>query len=692
MLPIPKDNIPRRYECLRTAIVDAMKKKRLTPTHSKRYEPADQLLQTDSALKALLNGKDIPVLTNYKTISNWVISARQINGRVDSFLKSLDIQEWNTEHFVDVLEQRLSNRKPDKNLLSWLKTKTIQWHQELYATFQKEKVKIDQLKDLRIVLISTKEYRAGRECYFPTDKGQTDLDLPFVARDIYTAGRNKTRREDAKNFLEAVGVQEVGEREQVEAILEKRYTANSRTPTKIKYEEDLKKFISLVDDEDKQTAKLFAKYRIFERKDKKWARPNLVYLDSPYLDTGLDAFYQRPNHKDNYPVALSPKYKNLHSITEKQLIDFAKNTGVLWQLRIEKQSTKLHRNGKRLQKDYYYKSGVSISEKTKIDEDWTIPGLKFQLEKKNKNISLLLWRTMKETEKTENRDYLTAQFRPNQKYETKKEPSTLVLELRETYWVPQGNKKFVRPAEALQNLLPSGFAFDAGWSWIKEIGFGEGNSKSEEEQRNQQELEKFGFESNEELNRAKKFAKLPQKMQEDILKEYSRVDLDLPKKQPKDPERRAKYVREQVQYAPERTTENRQRSVSVNYNESKEEAKSYLRELYTNPDGKMICQICKENPLPFKLPSGEYYFEAVEFLLELKEQKYHRANHIALCPNHAAMYKYVNESKKTITSTFRELNEKSLKVVLAGNIYEIYFVKTHVFDLKIIIDSEKKEV
>ena len=83
-------------------------------------------------------------------------------------------------------------------------------------------------------------------------------------------------------------------------------------------------------------------------------------------------------------------------------------------------------------------------------------------------------------------------------------------------------------------------------------------------------------------------------------------------------------------------------------------------------DGETVCQACHKPP-PFEI-DGEGFFEPVEFL-RFSKGKHHYQNYLALCPNHAAMYQYANESKGTIAGTFRDLPEDELEldVVLAGH-------------------------
>jgi hypothetical protein len=251
-------------------------------------------------------------------------------------------------------------------------------------------------------------------------------------------------------------------------------------------------------------------------------------------------------------------------------------------------------------------------------------------------------------------------------------------------WVPQSNNLFVRPTDASRNLLPEGFPFDPGWAWLKAIRFGEEAAKKSEDQR---ETEELGFADSESLERARRFASLPPADQERILAAHERSESEeLPEHEPANPERRAARVGAQAADAPERRTEPRTRSESIGREEVKQETAQYLREQYTNSNGDMICQICKRC-LPFKLDDGNDYFEKVEFLPELKKRHYQ--NYLALCPNHAAMFQYANGSVDGMLTMFLDIGGNEVEVVLAQKSNRIYFTKTHVADLRAVIDEER---
>ena len=173
-----------------------------------------------------------------------------------------------------------------------------------------------------------------------------------------------------------------------------------------------------------------------------------------------------------------------------------------------------------------------------------------------------------------------------------------------------------------------------------------------------------------------------------VLANWERTEAsELPEHESRSPTLRNERVGAGVADAPERRTEQRTRTVSVGREEVKEEAREYLREMYTNADDEMICQVCKA-VLPFKLDDGSDYFEAVEFLPELK--RWHPENCLALCPNHAAMFKHANGSRDRIREDFVDLTGSELPVVLAKKATTIYFTTTHRDDLKAVIQTEQE--
>ncbi len=236
---------------------------------------------------------------------------------------------------------------------------------------------------------------------------------------------------------------------------------------------------------------------------------------------------------------------------------------------------------------------------------------------------------------------------------------------------------------ASRGLLPKGFSYDEGYEWLKAIGFGEQERKRSESHKQLQAAAKnLWFSDAETLERAQEFAKLSRSEQERLLADSAnKRRSELPDNQPSNPERRANRVAQLAANAPMRQTESRTRSVSVGLDDVKQRSGEYLTEQYTI-DSEMICQVCKSR-LPFRLEDGNFYFERVEFLPDLK--RHHYQNYLALCPNHSAMYQHANGSSDEIMETFAQLESNELDVILAQEHATIYFTKTHIADLRTVI-------
>lgn len=271
-----------------------------------------------------------------------------------------------------------------------------------------------------------------------------------------------------------------------------------------------------------------------------------------------------------------------------------------------------------------------------------------------------------------------------------------MISLRKFPWVPQQNGEFKRPSDASRVLLPKGFPFDEGNEWLNAVHFGENERhRSEEYRKKQIAARELGFVDEGSLQRATEFAALPQLDQERVLAEYrSRQNTELADHQPRSRDQRAERIMALAANAPERSSETRSRSVSVNREAVKQEAKLYLCHQYTNSVGEMICQACK-TPLPFKLYDGSYYVENVEFLAVKNGlnglKNHHHQNYLALCPNHSAMFQYANGAPELMKEMFVALAGNELEVVLAQENTTIYFTSTHIFDLKKVIEVDMSE-
>lgn len=513
--------------------------------------------------------------------------------------------------------------------------------------------------------------------------------FPCVDPRTYTSGKDSKEQAHARRFLEAAGVREVGEREQIEAILKERYARDMEEPDDKTYKRDLKRFMSFVADHPGE-ARLFRDefYWVFKGEDGEWKLPISIYIDKPFSDTGLADFYE--GDEGSYDrVALANKFYSNIGISIKKLVDFAVAVGCLLRLEIRPMPCgRSNPEWHRLDKD----SGVRCTLKEPIFRDYEIDGLEPYLRRESIETSRLVWKTMRHS--TCNEECLEAIVYKNEKHGRVRAKSLLVHHLRGAAWVPQKDGldvSFVVPAEASEKLLPNDFEFNAEWQWIKAIKFGQQVKERSEEKQQTIALAKqlgFGIDSSEGLERAKIFSGFPIEKQQEILNEFERKSkVGVPDDEPSNPERRREKVLAAAYDAPGRDTEMRLRSVSKERDAVKSVTYEYLRARYTE-FGLMSCQLCNDT-LPFKKRGGKYYFMAVEFLEDLKNR--HHQNYLALCPNHAAMFRYEmyhKDSRDNLRSQFLAAVDNKIELSLVGRNLTLHFAPRHKLDIKGAIESE----
>lgn len=686
VLPNQSDPIPARYQCVCDAIVGEMNSEPLTPVHGgNRHAPASQMLQARATLKNLLTNEDLVFF--HGTEKNWAVSATQRNNEADRFLQQLDIREWDTGDFLKDIDNAILFDDADysnfdtSGFRNWLSRKPIEWNQQFYAVLWEleGQYAFNLARDKPIIRLGNGEYSVGKDCFFP-DKTQSANDfMPRVDSTVYSYGKNKKQQDDAKKFLQAIGVREVGEREQVEAILKERYNYEAELPDEETYRSDLKRFVALAEAES-GSASLFQNYWVVEGRDQ-WSKPRRVFLDLPILETGLLSYYAALGD-DADRVPLNESYLE-RGIPLKKLASFLTAIGV--QTKLEIDATNCYGNPQ-----WSYLSTVPGERYTasSINQDYTIDGLETVLQDPVLELAQLIWRTLAGL--PGDGRCLTALYRKNASSGARTADSQLVHILRNAEWVPQSGGMFVRPAEASRDFLPEGFPFDPGWQWLKAINFGAEIFKRSEAQRQKGAIAKeLGFDDDDTLERAKQFALMPTEEQRRVLADFEeRQRFELPEHEPSNPDRRARRVGAMAAEAPGRRTEIRNRSVAVGLDAVKVEAGQYLSQQYINPDGEMICQACRK-PLPFELDDGNSYFERVQFLKELRMRHYQ--NYLALCPNHAAMFQHANGSRDQLMGMTIQIGGNELEIILAQQPTHLYFTKTHLSDLRALIDAERTQ-
>ena len=221
-LPNCKDNLSLFCDPIRERLIEEFNQTKLTPMKQGGHAPASGCYRGRRDLSDLIDDEDLATLLD-KCCSQplWIANPQQKNQQNDNFLSMLGISEWTIEDLVEAL-------KTFEDVTKWLEKKSNAWHQKLYAflgdflssarsnsdsAFQEYK---DQLSSLCFVRCNDKNYRIGNECRFSNDDMESDPPkdgtqengFHFVAKGVYSYGKNKSQQEKARRFLDEIDVSE----------------------------------------------------------------------------------------------------------------------------------------------------------------------------------------------------------------------------------------------------------------------------------------------------------------------------------------------------------------------------------------------------------------------------------------------------------------------------------------------------
>lgn len=287
-------------------------------------------------------------------------------------------------------------------------------------------------------------------------------------------------------------------------------------------------------------------------------------------------------------------------------------------------------------------------------------------------------------------------FRPNQEYTVRKVDSQLVCILKNSAWIPDTSGVFHFPYEMKIENLRTDFPYDDKNGLLTAIDFGKHLEKNKEKLIEQNNAVKtIGFNS---LEEAETMVELAQKIKESgqSLDSFLQQSFPAPKNNQasfpirpvSDPERRKKRLNEQLADAPVKVYKKSERNVRATATFI--DPSTFLRQLYTNENELMLCQICKEE-MPFRKRDGSHYFEKKEIFSRDFLPKEHEAQYLALCPLCAAKYQELVKSENHLMVELKEsiLSEETcdISIVLGTEKTTIRFVESHLFDLKAILNG-----
>lgn len=695
-LPIDDDNLSPFYAPVRARIVEAFKSKHLVPTKSGAHRMAENLFRGPSDIVNLIGDEDLATVTGDKwAIPLWCANPPQVNQRADKFLDALEIDDWGWDQLCDALRCDRANLESEEDptrperLKGWLAAKDDAWLRRFYALLHDATMRHYHYLDVSGLALVRVDAGSGTrmvkpaEAFFPPpDEALAPKDVLLVRPDTYSSGKSESQKNAARLFLEKAGVRVFDEEAELATVLD--LYSGETFPDRKTHLDHIRRFTAFHKAFPLKTRifhgkRIFLGQKVGSETDLHWCAVKSLFLDVPFEETGLSAIEGASDKR-----MLWSGYEKVGP--KKAFIEFVKALGIQADLPVVQTNTRDNPARNELRADYH-RAGVRWTDSA-IDADWTIKHIDTFVRTPTIESSRLLWATLTNARP----EVAKARFRPNRQYTVREADSQLICWLKANAWIPDANGDFHRPQDISRDQLPPGFLFDDRNGLLSAIGFEEAiQRQSAEYRRKDLVAREFGFDglgAATELANALRESGIDPKTAAALIKQHA-ARPEQPEEEVRNPTRRRKGVMEHRDNAPENSAVRRERSIQPNLPGVVAEAKAYLRAKYTNAHGQMVCQACS-NEMPFKLRTGEYYFEAVQVLKGLAQHFYE--NRLALCPTCSAMYQFARSStdedvRAAIVAVDSEKVEARVAVslVLAGEHRMVQFVGTHFFDLQVVI-------
>jgi hypothetical protein len=667
--PIPADDVAENCKKVAEAMWQAMREQEVLPKAAGGYANPASLWQGTQELRAVFDDADLTVLAGDATA--WAVSVGQRNSRIDRLLAQAGVPEFNLEGVIRQLEVAAPHQG---RVQAWLKGHDDEWVQAFYQLLNGIKnYQTTALGRLPIVRAADGRHLRAAEVRFAPAEERKDAAVEvegvyLVAASVLSG--KKQIREEVEQFLRRIGVEDVNEQDYIRALLAKHYRPGSTVSHMKTHLRHIERFATWRAGQHYHTP-LFDGAVLFLSDDSDALHAaSQLYVDKPFHDTGLAAVYGAKGPWAGKKEPLAQHYRGA-----KGVLDFACTLGSTRSLAPEHTSTHNHPERDALRIDYR-RSGARWGNATDID--WTIPGLEQLLARRDALVSLCVWRSLQSLD----RAFFFAQFRHAENKRMHEKPASFVYQLRSMAWIPSTSGKFHKPEDITEAELPPGFDTTDRTGWLDAIGFGtRAMRRAAEYQEQRRAVIRAGIPD----EFAERFQELSEDERRSVLEtgfrelETSEAPKpEFPQRDSPNPDHRRTKVAQEAEGAPERRREVRERTVRVEPPGQRESIRMYLSDLYTNNDGVMVCQCCREE-MPFRLADGSYYFEAVQFDPSCDSEL--SQNHMALCPVCAAKYKNARTTPDADMRAALENGNSEIPVLLADKPESIKFVNKHKDDL-----------
>jgi len=497
----------------------------------------------------------------------------------------------------------------------------------------------------------------GSPCAYLTTGRQSEVSLPIVKLEL-------SQNSEAHRFLKELGVPEMDiVAEVIEHILPK-YKNRSITVSKIEYRRDIRAIEDAFGTDSQ------------EKKER--LRTHL--MATPFILTasqGSECIYRKPGdlyfESDELRLYFSGN-KSFHSVSS----EFSKTAKEMFvELGIEDSVRVQKREGNH---DGFVNlidgHGRHLRGVNGFDPETEVDGLKHAIADPTPRKCEYIWNHIAIPNSSFIRGFVESSSRQTySNSSTEEKVSNFGYLLMESSWLPGPDGNYYRPNRLTVDDLPDSFIYDE--KLAQKLGMKmDVVAKLAEEAGVSAENIEFLRQHPEEFEQLK--ATISAQRQKPTF----------PGRASSNTERRQKKLEEQLGEAPKKEYEHRDRNVRTT--KGTIDPAERLRNQYTNEDGQMVCQICKEE-MPFRKRDGKHYFEAVEALSRDHFTKELEAQFLALCPVCAAMYqefvKTDEHAMENLKSTLVDSEEAEVPLRLGELETSIQFVETHFRDIRTIVEN-----
>jgi translation initiation factor IF-2-like protein len=562
------------------------------------------------------------------------------SSRPDFFLDTLEILEVDWKAFVAHLGDKFNSENSSSEQLSashqWLKRKMaeassgIEWLRSFYLillkadkeirTFQWAPLDVN-LRRAAVVLTDTDFFLAGGAVYFETGSvALPGVSIATVHPDVIAFEQKQVEKaKQIRAALGILGVKDYDQQEAIGALISKisaqRQISRNEHLAQMRCLLEWFRAGKILDFSDFSNAPMFLDVGQTAHR-----RPAAYYIDAPFRPTGLKNFFIFSGNC----LPLWPGYAE--HFDGELFAAFAEKTGVLADIPFrEVAASRKHPDSGVL---FRYNSQRRTDRE--INQDWIIDGLDDLFNIPSVSAYKMLWEGMGRAQPR----VLQACYRPNAQYALQSVPSSLVHALREKRWVLKRDGSLNCPRDVTAENLAEGWQINGSNGWLTAVKFGASAADHGSEQKARADAaQQLGIapELVEELHA------LSPVEQQDLLarvrESKAHVSADFPSDDRPVSEGRTHRAEAKARQASPIRSEVRERRIRIS--SDKGEVRTYLSEKY-HLDRRLYCQMSHQ-PMPFDLPSGNPFFEAVPFLALETENA---ANYLCLSPTCAAEFKH----------------------------------------------------